>query len=136
SQRPDRSAWRQIAQAAQSRGAGGRAQEINPTPSLTAYEAVLQRVAGQVQHLTRVIEEELRPTQRMGDRRGYPSGYKLDLRRVMRYHADSREYDKLWLRKTVPERWSVAFSLLVDLSGSMQGAKVDAATAGSVLLAE
>jgi cobalamin biosynthesis protein CobT len=54
----------------------------------------------------------------------------------MRFHADFKDYDKLWLRKTVPDRWSVVFSLLVDLSGSMQGEKAQAAVAGAVLLAE
>jgi uncharacterized protein with von Willebrand factor type A (vWA) domain len=54
----------------------------------------------------------------------------------MRFHADYKDYDKLWLRKTVPDRWSVVFSLLVDLSGSMDGEKIQATAAGTVLLVE
>jgi cobalamin biosynthesis protein CobT len=100
------------------------------------YEVFLSQVARQIHTLSRVIEEELRPVKRMGERRGYASGYKLDLRRLMRFHADYKDYDKLWLRKTVPDRWSVVFSLLVDLSGSMSGAKAEAAVLGSLLLAE
>ncbi len=102
----------------------------------TPYEVMLRQVAPQINHLARLIEKELRPSRRLRDRRGYPSGYKLDLRRLMTYQADLRGYDKLWVRKTVPARWSVVFSLLVDLSGSMQGEKCHAALAGAILLAE
>ena len=105
-------------------------------PVLRGYQTILAKVAKQVQQLAKVIEDELRPARRLGERKGYASGYKLDLRRLMRYHADFKDYDKLWLRKTVPDRWSVVFSLLVDLSGSMQGEKAEAAVAGAVLLAE
>jgi nitric oxide reductase activation protein len=97
---------------------------------------VLDRIAPQIQQLTKTIEETLQPVRRLRDRRDYPTGYKLNLRRLMSYHADCRGYDKLWLRKTVPARWSVIVSLLVDLSGSMQGPKAEAAVAGAVLLAE
>jgi len=108
-----------------------------PLPrDITPYEHVLIEIAPQINHLARIIERELRPVQRLGERSGYPSGYKLDLRRLMSYHADVRSWNKLWMRKTVPARWSVVFSLLVDLSGSMQGEKAKAAVAGSVLLAE
>src|SRR5205823_6851784 len=76
------------------------------------------------------------PAKRLRERPGYRSGSRLDLRRLMAFHADYKEYDKLWLRKTVPDRWSVVFSLLVDLSGSMDGEKIRATTAGTVLLVE
>lgn len=100
------------------------------------YEEILLQIAPQINELARIIEEELNPVKKMRERRGYPTGYKLDLRRLMKYHADLRDYNKLWLRKTLPERWSVVFSLLVDLSGSMAGEKIKAAVAGAILLAE
>jgi cobalamin biosynthesis protein CobT len=86
--------------------------------------------------LTQTIERLIRPTRRLRDAAGYPSGYKADLRRVLAFEADPREYNRLWVRKNIPHRGSVVFSLLVDLSGSMRGPKTDAALAGSVLLAE
>jgi cobalamin biosynthesis protein CobT len=101
-----------------------------------SYESIHRRISGQVQQLAASVEANLQPMRRLDDRRGFASGHRPDLRRVMRSEADERERDKVWLRKIVPTRWSVAFSLLVDLSGSMQGAKVDAATCGAVLLAE
>src|SRR5262249_22705060 len=90
----------------------------------------------QIELLAKTIEEELTPVKRMHEKRGFPTGFKLDMRRLMKYHADYREHNKLWIRKTVPARWSVVFSLLVDLSGSMQGEKAEAAVAGAFLLGE
>ena len=54
----------------------------------------------------------------------------------MAYEADPRRYDKLLMRKTVPERKVTAVTLLIDLSGSMEGAKAEAALCGTVLLTE
>jgi cobalamin biosynthesis protein CobT len=93
-------------------------------------------VAGQLHHLTTALEDLLRPRRRLHETAGFRSGYRLDLRRVMAFEADPRLWDKLWRRKSIPDRHQTAVSLLVDLSGSMQGAKAEAAQAGTVLLAE
>lgn len=105
-------------------------------PPTDAYDKALSQIAPQIERLTQTIERLIRPSRRLRDRAGYASGYKVDLRRLLAFDADPREYDRLWVRKNVPHRGSVVFSLLVDLSGSMRGAKCDAALAGSVLLAE
>jgi hypothetical protein len=118
-------------------------QPLPPTPpprrpprTLSEYDKAQARVAPQIERLTRHIAEILQPVQRLREGRGFPSGHKLDLRRLMTYEADPRIYNKLWLRKTIPQRRRAVVSLLVDLSGSMQGPKTDAALAGTVLLAE
>jgi hypothetical protein len=107
-----------------------------PPRLLSDYDKAQARVASQIERLTRHIEEILQPVQRLREGRGFPSGYKLDLRRLMTYEADPRIYNKLWLRKSIPQRRRAVVSLLVDLSGSMQGAKTEAALAGTVLVAE
>jgi hypothetical protein len=107
-----------------------------PPRLLSDYDRAQARVAPQIERLTRHIEEILQPVQRLREGRGFPSGHKLDLRRLMAYEADPRIYNKLWLRKSIPQRRRAVVSLLVDLSGSMQGAKTEAALAGTVLLAE
>ncbi len=78
----------------------------------------------------------LRPARRLREGCDFPSGSKLNMRRVMSWEADPRLYDKLWLRKTIPQRRGTAMSLLVDLSGSMRGEKAAAAMAGTVLVSE
>lgn len=105
-------------------------------PPTDAYDKALSQIAPQIERLTQAIERVIRPTRRLRDRGGYASGYKVDLRRLLAFDADPRYYDRLWVRKNVPHRGSVAFSLLVDLSGSMRGEKIQAALAGAVLLAE
>jgi cobaltochelatase CobT len=54
----------------------------------------------------------------------------------MAFDADPRLYDALWVRNTVPDRRRAVFSLLVDLSGSMSGVRVEAALLGTIVLAE
>lgn len=105
-------------------------------PPENAYDRVLHPLSPQVDQLVRHLEEILIPRQRLRELAGYPSGYRVDLRRLMQCEADPRQIRTLWHRKTLPERRDASFSLLVDLSGSMHGHKVQAALAGTVLLCE
>ena len=100
------------------------------------YDLALEKVRPQIEELTRRLEDVLRPRKRLGQRSGFASGRKVDMRRAMAYESDPRRYNELWVRNSIPDRRSVAVSLLVDLSGSMQGAKADAALLGTILLAE
>lgn len=106
-----------------------------PPPTQT-YDIALQKVSQQIDHLTRTFEQLLRPRRRLGKRSGYATGQIVDLRQLMAYEADPRRYNKIWTRKTVPERKVTAITLLIDLSGSMEGEKADAALCGTVLLTE
>ncbi len=124
------------------KGGDGRPAPPPPKPPLrlpagtSAYDRALAQVASQIDLLTRHIEDVLRPVRRLREGRDFPSGSKLNMRRVMAWEADPRLYDKLWLRKTIPGRRGTAMSLLVDLSGSMRGEKAEAALAGTILVSE
>ncbi len=100
------------------------------------YDRAYAQVADQIEELVRHLEDILRPRRRMRARSGYPSGRSIDLRRAMTFEADPRRYDELWVRTSIPDRREAVFSLLVDLSGSMQGQKAHAALLGTVLVAE
>jgi hypothetical protein len=102
----------------------------------TDYDRAFESVADQVDDLVRQLDEILRPRKRLRERGGYPSGHKVDLRRLMAFEADPRLYDELWVRASIPDRREVVIGLLVDLSGSMSGDKVHAAQLGTILLAE
>lgn len=117
-------------------GAEVTAPRLRLPPPTSTYDRALSRVADQLHHLTTVLEDLLRPRRRLHETAGFRSGHRLDLRRVMAFEADPRLWDKLWRRKSIPDRHQTAFSLLVDLSGSMHGPKTDAAQAGTVLMAE
>ncbi|MCO4762798.1 MAG: hypothetical protein KC502_14890 [Myxococcales bacterium] len=106
-------------------------------PESTApYDVAYRQVAAQVEDLVRHLDEVLRPRKRLTRRSGYASGQRLDLRRVMAWEADPKQWNRIWSRTTIPERREVAVGLLVDLSGSMSGAPARHALLGTVLLAE
>lgn len=100
------------------------------------YDLIYARIASQLHPLSEAVRRLLRPRQRMGRRSGYPTGQRVDLRRLMAFEADPRGYDKLWQRSTIPIRHRTEVLLLVDLSGSMQGDKTEAALAGTILCSE
>ncbi len=109
--------------------------QMRPRPP-TDYDRAYERVADQVEDLTKHLGEILRPRKRLRERAGYPSGRRVDLKQLMKFEADPRRYDQLWVRSSIPDRRNVAISLLVDLSGSMEGQKVESALLGTILLAE
>ncbi len=121
---------------------GGRPHDTPPpTPprlpqSSNSYDRAMDQVAPQIDRLVLHLEDILLPRRRLREISGFPNGHRLDLRRVLAYEADPRLYNRLWLRKSIPERRDTAISLLVDLSGSMRGPKAEAALVGTVLLAE
>ena len=101
-----------------------------------SYEQARRQIAPQIETLTARVETIFRPRRRLGERGGYPSGYRVDLARLMAFDADPRRYRELWRRKSIPDRREAAVFLLVDLSGSMRGEKSEAALLGTVLVAE
>jgi cobalamin biosynthesis protein CobT len=78
----------------------------------------------------------LQRRQRLGRRAGYVTGQRIDLRRAMAFVGSPRKPLNLWVRPSMPDRRSAAFLLLVDLSGSMRGPKIEHAMRGAVLFAE
>jgi hypothetical protein len=117
-------------------GRRGRQRPLRLPPPQTLYDQAYSRIADQVTQLVASIEDLLRPRRRLREISGYPSGHRLDLRRVMGFEADPRNWHQLWMRKSIPRRHNTAIELLVDLSGSMRGPKTDAAVSGTILLAE
>ena len=113
---------------------------LPPMPRLweptTDYDRAYADVSDQIEQLVQHLEEILTPRKRMRERAGYPTGSKVDLRRLMSFEADPRRYDELWVRTTIPDRRNAAIGLLVDLSGSMHGEKTRSAVLGTILVAE
>lgn len=66
---------------------------------------------------------------------GYATGSRLDLRAATQLEADPRALYRLWQRKTLPKKVDPAFFLLLDLSGSMSGDRIEHGFRGVVLLA-
>ena len=89
-----------------------------------------------VDHLERLVREGLNPQRHRRFHGNFAAGCRLSMREAMRLSAEPERYRKLWQRRTRPTLPDAAFGLLVDLSGSMSGAKARAAVQGTLLLAE
>jgi hypothetical protein len=102
----------------------------------SAYQEDLTAVAGHVDELVRTLEDVLQRRRRLARRAGYVTGQRIDLRRAMAFVGSPRKPLDLWVRPSLPDRRSAAFVLLIDLSGSMRGPKIEHAMRGAVLFAE
>ncbi|MFT7519809.1 MAG: hypothetical protein ACI9MC_001953 [Kiritimatiellia bacterium] len=108
---------------------------VDDSPS-SAYEAARRHVASLVQRLVDELERVLRPASYPRWVPGFSSGSRVDVRQAMQLQADPRTYERLWQRKTLPRSFDPAFVLLLDLSGSMCGERIEHGFRGTVLLAE
>ncbi|MFZ9936713.1 MAG: vWA domain-containing protein [Luteolibacter sp.] len=81
--------------------------------------------------LRQLIEESRPKTTRF-----HRSGSRLDLRMAMQFDADPRQYEHLYLRRTLPSHPDPAFIILADESSSMRGERARATFEAVVVLRE
>lgn len=112
-------------------GSGGRPQVTKRT-----YSDYRNEVSTQIKTLVEHMHDAIPP--RLGTRfsGGFVSGPRIDLKRLMAFEADPRNYEHLWQRKIPTDRKDAAVLLLIDLSGSMRDEKIQSAVSGTVLVAE
>lgn len=104
--------------------------------SLGEWDRARQSIAQQVSTLYTRLERILRPTVPEWDA-GHPSGSRVNPLAVMQAQADRKLITKIWERKTLPVEKSFRFSLLVDVSSSMnEGQKYLHSQACAVLMSE
>ena len=101
-----------------------------------SYQRIRAQVNAQIKQLVTKLQSLLPPRLHKKPRAGFPSGCRIDLPSLMEFNARPQNYHKLWQRRPQPEHHQSAISLLVDLSGSMYGEKIEAALAGTIILAE
>jgi hypothetical protein len=82
------------------------------------------------------IQDLLIPQKYPKWRKGFSSGMRPNLGRVMQANANPRLYDSIWERKDSPRRSDLRLGLMLDLSGSMSGEKIHQAFRGVVPVAE
>ena len=103
---------------------------------MTEYDKAYEEVADIINSLYNRLKRFFLPERHPKWRRGYPTGSRLDLGKTMQAEADPRYLEKIWERKTIPQKFDYRFSILVDLSGSMKGEKIEETFKGTVVLAE
>jgi len=102
----------------------------------TEYDRAYADIAPFVDRLSDDIDRLFLPKRHPRWRGHFPVGGRLDLRKAMQFEARPETYTELWERKTIPHKKDFAFTLLVDLSGSMAGDKIDKTFRGAILVAE
>ena len=103
---------------------------------MTEYDKAYEKVADIINPLYIRLKRFFLPERHPKWQKGYPTGSRLDLEKAMQAEADPRYLEKIWERKTIPHKFDYRFSILVDLSGSMQGEKIEETFKGVVVLAE
>ena len=103
---------------------------------MTEYDKIYSEVVDIINSLYNRLREIFSKKSQLKWRTGYPSGQRIDLRMAMQAEADPRYSDRIWERKTIPHEFDYRFCVLVDLSGSMQGEKIEETFKGIVVLAE
>ena len=120
------------------RGPGPRRDEdsANRTAGFQHYQRCLKQQAAQIERLSRRILELLEPRTRPRWTGHHRVGNRLNLRSVYRSESDPDSIDRVWQRRLPPAEYDGSISLLVDISGSMAGLKIEATVQAIVLLAE
>ncbi len=106
------------------------------TAGFQHYQRCLQQQAGQIERLSRRILDLLEPRTRPRWTGPHRVGNRLNLRSVYRSESDPDSIDRVWQRRLPPSEHDGSINLLVDISGSMAGPKIEATVQAIVLLAE
>ena len=86
---------------------------------MTEYDKTYEEVSDIINSLYTRLKRFFLPERHPKWRKGYSSGQRLDLEKAMQAEADPRYLEKIWERKTIPSKKNYLFSILVDLSASM-----------------
>lgn len=107
---------------------------------LATYNTYYDQVRDQSRELFEVLEEVLMPNVKTKTRR-VTTGSKLNLKALYRFQSGlaagaTQIDDKIFEVTHQPEKKDYAFTIMVDMSGSMAGSKITEAFKGVVLLVE
>lgn len=103
---------------------------------MTEYDKAYEEVVDIINSLYIKLKRFFLPERHPKWRKGYPTGQRVDLGKAMQAEADPRYFEKIWERKTIPHKYDYRFSILVDLSDSMRGEKIEETFKGVIVLAE
>lgn len=102
----------------------------------TSYKKYYDEVSAEIDSLVYELQDILYPNKATRWRRGFSSGSRATLGRVMQFEADPRKKNDLFEKKNLADKKEYKFTLLVDLSGSMNGVHSEEAIKATILFAE
>jgi uncharacterized protein with von Willebrand factor type A (vWA) domain len=102
---------------------------------LNKYDRVLMELGPQIDQLVHDLEQILRANESPRYTSGHDSGQRINMDRAMQFEADPAQY-KIFDKRRTPTSRDFKFTLLLDMSGSMEGENIEAAFQGLVFLCE
>ena len=108
---------------------------------LTEYQKAFREVKPIIDKTYKYLEKFFIPQRHPRFMGGYDSGSRAQTQKAMQFEAKSAMHDSsakvdFWERKTKPHKIDYKFSLLIDLSSSMDGSKIQESFKGIIVLAE
>ncbi len=102
------------------------------------YQKEMNRLAPQIKSLKEKLAEIFQERRKRGIRSGFEEGEEIDIEKRLQEKAKGVSIfeSKAWRRTELPREKDYAISLLVDLSGSMQGLKIGEAFDATILFTE
>ena len=85
----------------------------------TDYEQLRVEVEPFVEEAVYKLDAVLAPTKKPSWQPGFPDGQRPNLPQAMRYEVDKQVHETMWERLSTPERRDFRFTVLLDLSKSM-----------------
>ena len=104
--------------------------------NMTEYEKIRSEVSVLIDDLYYRLRKILIPEGYGEKELGWPSGEELDMARAMQAEKDTSQRQKMWTRETVPQKKDYRFSYIVDISGSMEGKKIQETLKGLIVSVE
>ena len=102
------------------------------------YQREMTRLLPQIKALKEKLAEIFQERRKRGIRSGFEEGEEIDVERRFQEKAKGISIfeSKAWRRTELPREKDYAITLLVDLSGSMQGEKINEAFEATILFTE
>ncbi|MDD3293051.1 MAG: hypothetical protein PHI45_03490 [Candidatus Pacebacteria bacterium] len=104
--------------------------------SMNPYEKQRLEVSDQIENLYQRLKKIFKPDDYGGDETGYSQGTSVDMSRAMQADNDFNQRNKMWIKSELPEKKDYRFWHLIDLSGSMEGSKIEETSKAFIIAAE
>lgn len=100
--------------------AGSESGNSEAVKGITKYQIYHSEVAKQVDELALELDDFFIPNKFPRWRKGFSDGPRTNMTEAMQFDVNRQNYNKLYERKTIPQKVDAGFSIDLDKSGSMR----------------
>ncbi|MDR1323720.1 MAG: VWA domain-containing protein [Candidatus Margulisbacteria bacterium] len=102
---------------------------------LNKYDRTLMELGPEIDKFVNDLGQILRANEHPRYTSGHDSGQRINMDKAMQFEADPAQY-KIFDKRRTPTTRDFKFTILLDMSGSMEGEKIEAAFKGLTFLCE